>query len=69
MSTLVRNSVGISICTTAETETWTVNVNEGREDKQNALKCSLASFLCRFREVMDCPLQKLFRAVNEALPR
>lgn len=50
----------------------TVNVNEGGEDKQDALKCSLVSFLCRLREtarLMDCPLQRFFAASNEALPR
>lgn len=50
-----------------------MNVNEGLKDKQNALKCSQASFFkCRFKEaarVTDCSLQKLFTALNELLPR
>lgn len=47
---LVPNCCLMSICKTASKKTWTVNVNEGDEDKQNALKCSLTSFSCRLRE-------------------
>lgn len=70
LSIMAANCKGIStVHRRARMQAGTVNVNEGGGDKHN---CVTRSFLCSLIETLqkmiDCPFQKLFRALIEELP-